>query len=141
MMTILLCSIPSRYFTLLPPPAVLSDSQRANWNENRVLVDSWKTMAFPIRVGFGNCSVVRLTCVVLVCLQHHTGSACVPRSTSTRIQTYSWRYTHPCAPTRVHKPLLFFTQFPNYPEKSWHRGRRRESSPLPSSHHVCFFLF
>ena len=45
---------------------MLSGSQRVNWNENRALVKSWKRMAFPFRVGFGNCSVVRLTCVVLV---------------------------------------------------------------------------
>ena len=48
------------------PLMMLSGSQRVNWNENRVLVNAWKIMAFPIRVGFGNCSVVGRTCVVLV---------------------------------------------------------------------------
>lgn len=31
-------------------------------------------MAFTIRVGFGNCSVVRLMCVVPVLSEHHTCS-------------------------------------------------------------------
>lgn len=102
--------IPSHYFMLLLPPLMLSDSPRVNWNENRVLVDSWKIMAFPTRVGFGNCSVVRLTCVVpvLFAASHEFPRACPEAPALTLIQIHVGWCTHPVFTYRCSQtpPLL-----------------------------------
>lgn len=99
-MTILLCSIPSHYFMLPHSPTMLSDSQRVNWNENRVLVDSWKIMTFPIRVRFGNCSVVRLTCVVLVLFATSQGF---------RMHAQKHQHTHADLHLVAHTPVCTYT--------------------------------
>lgn len=80
-------------------------------------------MAFTIRVGFGNCSVVRLICVVPVLFEHHT---C--------FHTHAQRHQHthadlhevahiPCVPYVFTSPSCSHS-FQAYLEKSWHRERR-----------------
>lgn len=89
-------------FTLLTSPTMLGDSQKGSWHENTVLVDSWKIIAFPIRVGFGNCFVVRLTCMVLVLFCSITWvSTHMPRGSSIPIQIYMGWCTHPAC-THLH---------------------------------------
>lgn len=117
-------------FKLLTSPTMLGDSQKGSWHENRVLVDSWKIIAFPIRVGFGNCFVVRLTCVVLVLFCSITWvSTHIPRGTSIAIQLYMGWCTHPvCTYMCLQAPLIFHMVC-KHPEKIWH-GERREGKQV-----------
>ena len=124
----------------LTSPTMLGDSQKGSWHENRVLVDSWTIIAFPIRVGFGNCLVVRLTCVVLVLFCSITWvSTHMPRGTSIPIQIYmGWCTRGLNRTTCVYKPLLFSTQSANILKRPGMGREGKRSKSLYSSHHICF---